>query len=240
MRLGYLDSSGGISAATLLAALLSAGADESALRAAVGTLDVPTFELRIDQMDTGQVASMGVTVRTKERDVTRRLRDIRGIFASSGLGEFPRRIAGEVYRRLAHAEARIHGTTPESVSFHEVGRLESIVCVAGAATALEMLNIDRMLASPISTGRGTVSTSHGILPIPAPATAELLRGLPAVHGGTTGELTTPTGAALVATLATEFGAEPPMTAVEVGYGATTLIGGTTRLTRVLVGEVPSG
>ncbi len=146
----------------------------------------------------------------------------------------------EVYRRLARAEARVHGTTTEAVVFHEVGQVESIVCVAGAAVAMETLRVDTVVASPISTGRGTVRTSHGVLRVPAPATAELLRGLPSIVGGRKGELTTPTGAALVASLASEIGPEPSMTGVAAGFGATTLAGGTTRLTRVVLGETPMG
>jgi uncharacterized protein (DUF111 family) len=236
VRFAYLDCSGGISPATLLASLLSAGADPSAVRAAAGTLDLPAFELHVDEVKAGSVAAMRVTVTSEEPTVTRRLGEVEGILRSGRLGDSASRLSVNVYRRLARAEARIHGTTPGAVAFHEVGQVEPIVCVAGAAVAMETLRIDRVVASPISTGRGTVRTSHGVLRVPVPATGELLRGLPSIVGGPKGELTTPTGAALVASLASDIGPEPPMGRVATGYGATRLAGGTTRLTRVVLGE----
>jgi uncharacterized protein (DUF111 family) len=237
VRLAYLDCSGGISAATLLASLLSAGGDPSAVRTAVGTLDLPALELQMDEVNAGSVVAIRVTVTSEERIATRRLGDVERILRSGRLGNSASRLSVEVYRRLARAEARIHGTTTEAVVFHEVGQVEPIVCVAGVAVAMETLLVQRVVASPISTGRGSVRTSHGILRIPAPATAELLHGLPSIVGGTEGELTTPTGAALVASLARDVGPEPRMTRLAAGYGATTLAGGATRLTRVVLGEI---
>lgn len=236
MRLAYLDCSAGISSATLLASLLSAGGDPSTVRAAVRTLDLPAFELQIDEVKAGSVVAIHVTVTSEERIETRRLGDIEAILGSGRLGDSARRLSVEVYRRLARAEARIHGTTPEAVLFHEVGQAEPIVCVAGAAVAIETIRVDRVIASPLATGRGTVQTSHGLLPVPAPATAELLRGLPTIVGGPMGELTTPAGAALVASLASEVGPQPPMVRVATGYGATTLAGEAIRLTRIMLGE----
>lgn len=236
MRLAYLDCSGGISPATLLASLLSAGADPSAVRASVRTLALPAFELEIEEVDAGSRAAIRVTVTSEEPTATRRLGEVEGILRSGRLGDSASRLSVEVYRRLARAEARIHGTTPEAVVFHEVGRVEPIVCVAGAAVAVETLHIDRVVASPISTGRGTVQTSHGVLRVPVPATAELLRGFSSIVAGPKGELTTPTGAALVTSLAGGMGPEPRMLRVATGYGATTLAGGATRLTRVVLGE----
>ncbi len=130
-----------------------------------------------------------------------------------------RDLAGRIFARLAEAEAKVHGTTIEKVHFHEVGAADSIADIVGAAVGWDLLGADRLVASPVPTGMGKIHIAHGECSIPAPATAELLRGIPLAESTTVGELTTPTGAAILATLADAFGPLPAMKIERIGYGA---------------------
>ena len=127
--------------------------------------------------------------------------------------------ASDVFRRLGEAEAQAHGVSIEQVHFHEVGAVDSICDIVGICMGLHLLNVDKIYCSAINVGSGTVKTEHGVLPVPAPATARLLDGKPVYARGPALELTTPTGAAIVTTLADGFGAMPPMTIRAIGYGA---------------------
>jgi uncharacterized protein (TIGR00299 family) protein len=149
----------------------------------------------------------------------RRWSDIRTLIGESGLPEVVRERATAVFQRLAEAEAKIHGCAVEDVHFHEVGAVDSIVDITGAVLALHLLGVERIVCSPLPTGRGFIRVAHGLMPLPAPATLELLRGLPVVPSDTEGELVTPTGAALMAALAEEWGPMPPMRPEAIGYGA---------------------
>jgi uncharacterized protein (TIGR00299 family) protein len=146
--------------------------------------------------------------------------------------------ARRVFERLAAAEGKVHGIAPERVHFHEVGAADAIVDIVGVCAGLAALGIDRVTCSPIATGSGTVECAHGTMPVPAPATAELLRGVPIAACDVTAELCTPTGAALLTTLAAEFAAVPPMRIDQIGYGAGTRDSASrANVLRVLVGEV---
>ena len=128
-------------------------------------------------------------------------------------------LARRIFTRLAEAEAKVHGTTIEKVHFHEVGAADSIADIVGAAVGWDLLGVDRIVASPVPTGMGKIQIAHGECSIPAPATAELLRGIPLAESAIEAELTTPTGAAILATLVDSFGPLPAMTIERIGYGA---------------------
>jgi pyridinium-3,5-bisthiocarboxylic acid mononucleotide nickel chelatase len=149
----------------------------------------------------------------------RHLSDIRALITGSRLPEVVKARALAIFQRLAEAEARVHACGVEEVHFHEVGAVDSIVDITGSVLALHLLGVERVACSPLPTGRGFVKTAHGLLPIPAPATLELLRGLPVVPSDVEGELVTPTGACLMACLAEEWGPMPPMRVEAIGYGA---------------------
>ncbi|MEZ5353477.1 MAG: nickel pincer cofactor biosynthesis protein LarC, partial [Bryobacteraceae bacterium] len=149
----------------------------------------------------------------------RHLHHISAMIDASSLTPGAKKRAHNIFAKLAEAEASVHGTSIEKVHFHEVGAVDSIADVCGAAQALDMLGIDRLVCSPVNTGSGTVHTEHGLLPVPAPATARLLEGVPVYARGPALELTTPTGAAIAATLASGFGALPTMRITATGYGA---------------------
>jgi uncharacterized protein (TIGR00299 family) protein len=220
-RLLYLDCIGGVAGDMLLGALLDAGADAGAVRTGLSRLDVDGLALALGATQRHGIRAARATVRGAAVQHRRTWSSIRPQIDAARLPERARARAQETFRRLAHAEARIHGVDPEDVHFHEVGAVDAIGEVCGVALALEDLGIERVVCSPLPVARGLIDAAHGRLPLPAPATLALLEGAP-LHGvGVEGELVTPTGAALVAALAEGYGPLPAMTLEAVGYGAGT-------------------
>jgi uncharacterized protein (TIGR00299 family) protein len=166
----------------------------------------------------------------------RGLREILDILERSRLAPAARDLAARIFRRLAEAEARVHGTTPERVHFHEVGAVDAIVDVAGACVGLHLLGVDAVHVGALPVGGGFVDGPHGRIPVPGPATAELLKGFPTLDPGIRRELVTPTGAAILTTLAAGAGTMPAMRVTAVGYGAGTMDLDTPNVLRVFVGE----
>ncbi len=222
MKIAYFDCFSGISGDMTLGALLACGADEAAFRDALARLDVPGYRLHIGRRKVEGLMATDVDVELLETDQGhgRHLADIEAIYAASGLSPGVRDKALAIFTRLAEAEARVHGTTPDKIHFHEVGAVDAIVDITGACILLEMLGVEAVCASPLPMSRGFVDCQHGRMPLPAPATMELLLGLPTYPVAVSGELVTPTGAAIVATLSEgRVGDPPPMTPQAVGYGA---------------------
>ena len=204
----------------VLGALIDAGLPLSALRDGLRTLDLTGYELHSEQVEQHSITGTRVLVRLDDpaEQPARSWSDIRTLIESSRLDEQPKRTAFEVFSALAEAEAAVHGTSPEDVHFHEVGAVDSIVDIVGAAIGLDLLGVERIFSGPISLGHGFVKTRHGLLPVPAPATAELLShgSAPTRTLDVEAELLTPTGAAILTTLA-EF-RRPVMRTSAVGYG----------------------
>ncbi len=216
-----LEPIGGVAGDMFLAAALDLGVDRGELGAQLATLGLPGWRLEVTRVQVGGIAAAHVEVRVEGRPAgERRLADLLAVVEHSGLSERARAAAGAIFQRLARAEARVHGVAVEEVHFHEVGAVDSIVDVCGAAVALELLGWPRAVAAPPELGSGFVTTAHGLLPVPPPAVLELLLGLPVRPGGPPGEAVTPTGAALLAGLF-EVGPLPPHRPTRVGYGAGT-------------------
>lgn len=209
----------GVAGDMALGALLDAGADPDAVRGILGGLEVPGWELVVNPTLRGGISAADVKVTVAESAVVRTAANILGLVGEAELPGRVRRRALGVFRALAAAESQLHGRPVEQVHFHEVGGLDAIVDIVGTCAALEVLDIGEVHVGPIALGQGMVRSAHGHLPIPAPATVELLRGAPVFGTDVAFELTTPTGAALMASLATRFGAMPAMTVAAVGYGA---------------------
>ena len=216
----WLDCFSGISGDMLLGALLDAGLDLDTLRAGLAKLPLAGYALEAERVTQHGISGTRLHVRLDEDapHAHRRLADITALLDGARLPERAHERALVIFRRLAEAEATIHGTTPAAVTFHEVGAVDSIVDIVGAALALELLDVEQVYCSDLPLTSGRVRSAHGALPAPAPATLELLRGTDAVWRSVPaeGELVTPTGAALVATLA-RF-ARPAMRIHRVGYG----------------------
>lgn len=239
MRIAYLDCASGISGDMTLGALLDAGAELAAIQAGIDSLGLPGCRLVCNEVKKNGFRATQIVVEHEPEHKHRHLHHITAMIDASSLNARQRDIATQIFRKLAEAEAKVHGTPIEKVHFHEVGAVDSIADIVGAAIGFDLLGIERIICSPIPTGHGTVEIAHGRCSIPAPATAELLRGIPLAALDVEGEFTTPTGAAIVATLADTFGPVPPMTIDHIGYGAGQKDFPQANILRLLVGELTS-
>lgn len=208
----WIDASSGASGDMLLGALAGAGVPLEVLQSAVDAVAPEPITLRVEQVTRNGLAATRVHVEISESHHHRTWRDVRALLAGHDA-------ALAAFERLAVAEAAVHGTTPEEVHFHEVGALDAIADVVGVTAGFAYLGATSVVVSPVAVGSGTVQAAHGTLPVPPPAVVELLRGAPSYAGPVAREMCTPTGAALLASLATGWGPQPPMTVAEVGVGA---------------------
>lgn len=218
MKICYFDAFSGISGDMTVGALLDAGADWPALEAALRSLNLGA-SFRVEKTKRKGIAASKFTVESADQTKHRHLPHIEKIILAGELSKKAQANALAVFQRLGEAEARSHDVPIERVHFHEVGAVDSICDIAGACVALELLGVEQVYSSRVNVGSGTVNTDHGVLPVPTPATAELLKEKPVYSAGPETELTTPTGAALLATLANDFGALPPVRVLSQGFGA---------------------
>jgi uncharacterized protein (TIGR00299 family) protein len=236
MRIAYLDCASGISGDMTLGALVDAGADLAAIQVGIDSLGLPSCRLVASEVKKRGFRATKITVEHEPEHKHRHLHHIKAMIDGSTLSARQKELATKIFRRLAEAEAKVHGSTIEKVHFHEVGAVDSIADIVGSAIGFDLLGIEKVVCSPVPTGRGFVEIAHGRCSIPAPATGELLRGVPFAPLDVEGELTTPTGAAIVAALADEFGPLPAMTVERIGYGAGQKDFEQPNLLRILVGD----
>ncbi len=204
----------------ILGALVDAGVSIDALRSELARLDLPGYEIQAEKVKRSGIAATKVHVLIDQKDqMARNIRDIIRIAEGSSLSPEVKAKSVRIFQRLADVEAKIHATTPDKVHFHEVGAVDAIVDIVGSVIGLELLGASRIMASAINVGSGAVQTAHGILPVPAPATVELLTGIPIYQSPTEFELATPTGAAIISTLGSSFGNLPPTNITRIAYGA---------------------
>ena len=218
-KVAYFDCASGISGDMTLGAMIDAGVDPNQLNDAIGSLGLPGCRILANESHKNGFRATQVTVEYEPEHAHRHLSDILGMIDQGRLSDRQKDIARRIFTRLAEAEAKVHGTSVEKVHFHEVGAADSIADIVGTAVGWDILGIERAVASPVPTGTGTVKIAHGRCAIPAPATAELLRGIPLAECSVPFEMTTPTGAAILATLIDSFGPLPAMTVQEIGYGS---------------------
>jgi uncharacterized protein (TIGR00299 family) protein len=217
----YFDAFSGISGDMTVGALLDLGLPLADLERAIRGLGLDDCELTLTRKDDGAIHAAKFDVRTTAAQPERTFPTVRAILARGSLPPRVRERAVETFRALAEAEAKVHGTTPDHVHFHEVGAVDAIVDIVGAALGIETLAIDAIYVSPLPLGSGTVESAHGTIPVPGPATIELLRGFAVRPGDGEGELVTPTGAAILRGFGAVSGAPPSFVAGRVGYGAGT-------------------
>lgn len=237
----YLDCFAGISGNMLLGALLDAGAPEELLRAELAKMPLAGYELTISRVEKGGISAVYLDVQVDESvHEHRTLADIVSMIDNSALTPAVKDIAKRVFTRLAEAEGKVHGVPAEVVHFHEVGAVDSIVDIVGIAWALDYFKIEHIFASRLHVGNGFVKCCHGLMPVPAPATAELLHGIPYYQGEIAKELVTPTGAAVLATLGNGYGSMPEnFTSSQIGYGAGTWNLDIPNVLRLYLGSVTS-
>jgi uncharacterized protein (TIGR00299 family) protein len=239
MKLAYFDCFSGISGDMTLGALVDAGCSADLLRGELKSLQVPGWTLTTEKVWKNGMAATHVRVQTEDQRKHRSLSTILEILTNSQLAPPVRERASRIFQKLGEAEAYVHDAPLEKVHFHEVGAVDAIVDIVGSCIGFHALGIERFACSPLNVGGGTAKTAHGVLPVPAPATARLLQGAPTFSNGVQRELVTPTGAAIVATLCDSFGPQPPMTVSAIGYGAgITDLEGQPNVVRIMIGESP--
>jgi len=237
MKTLYFDCFAGASGDMILGAMVAAGVDPNALREQLALLNVEGFKIDFEAVNRSGLSATYARVETVHEHKHRHLADIRRIIESSGVAAGAKDLALRIFTRLAEAEARVHNEPIEKVHFHEVGALDAIVDVVGAAICFDLMKIDRFVSSPLHVGSGMVQMAHGRFPVPPPAVTELLRGVPFYSGDIKGELLTPTGAAIITTVCNEFGPIPSIKTDCTGYGAGTReYEDFPNVLRVLIGE----
>ncbi len=222
MKIAYFDCFAGASGDMLVAAMLDAGLDAEFLKAQLATLGIKNLNIKLTVTRRCGLRAISFEPVTPEQRHHRKLEQITKIISQSKISEQAKKTAIAIFERIAQAEATVHNKEPQDISFHEVGALDSIVDIVSASVGLHALGIDKVYCSALSVGGGTVKCAHGLLPVPAPATAELLKGIPINGGPTQAELLTPTAAAILTTIVDRFCPLPAMKIDSVGYGAGSL------------------
>jgi uncharacterized protein (TIGR00299 family) protein len=220
VRVAHFDCFSGISGDMVLGAVIDAGVPADAIRSVLDSLGLP-IKLEVEKVKRCGFAATKATVEAADQEDYRFLPDVEAILATGTLTPGQRALATTIFRKVAVAESTAHGMPLERVHFHEVGALDSIADIVGAAVGLDLLGVDRFTSSPVPTGSGTVKCAHGIMPVPTPGTAELLKGVPLAPSTIKTELTTPTGAAILTAVVTEYTATPTMTIERIGHGSGT-------------------
>ena len=237
MKLAYFDCFSGISGDMTLGALVDAGVPVEQLRAELQGLDVPGWQINAGKVWKNGMSATHVSVKTEDTHTHRSLTTILEIIEKAKLAGPVKERASMIFRKLGEAEASVHNVPLEKIHFHEVGAVDAIVDIVGACVGFAALGIEKFACSALNVGGGTAKMAHGILPVPAPATAKLLVGKPTYSNGVLKELVTPTGAAIVATLCDSFGPQPAMAVSAIGYGAgTTDLEGQPNVMRLMIGD----
>jgi len=241
----YFDCFSGISGDMTIGALLDLGLDQVSFLAALESLSVDGYRLKISPKTIRGIAvtDFDVIIESDPKVHThhhRHLQDIVEIIEKSAIDKDAKILSRSIFETIAHAEAQVHQQSVDQVHFHEVGAIDSIVDIVGAAVCISMLKPDLIVASPLHVGSGTVTCAHGVLPVPAPATLKILEGIPIYATGVVGELVTPTGAAIIKHLASDFLTLPPMTIEKTGYGAGKKDFDHLNALRVLSGKIETG
>lgn len=237
-RIAYFDCLSGISGDMTLGALVDLGAEIEAIEAAVRSMGLPDISIGSSIVKKCGFRAVSIQIDHPPEHAHRHLHHIDAMIdGATEIDDDAKELAHQIFHQVAVAEAKVHGTTIEKVHFHEVGAIDSIADIVGAAVGIRALGIDSVFASAVPTGTGSITIAHGRVAVPAPATAELLRGIPIAPCEIEAELTTPTGAAILKATSSGFGSMPGMTIEAVGYGAGTMdLEGQANVLRVLIGQ----
>jgi len=239
VTVAYFDCFAGISGNMVLGAFINLGLDIEEFKEAMSLLPIEGYIIEHQEVKKQGIAATHVDIQVTQEQPHRHLYHIEEIIMASQLPREVQELALKIFTRLAEAEAKVHNTTIERIHFHEVGAVDAIIDIVGAAWGIHKLGITKVYASPLHVGKGVVKCAHGLMPIPAPATAELLKGAPTYSGEIQGELVTPTGAAIITTLTQEFGEQPLLKVKHIGYGAGTWDLAIPNLLRISLGEEAS-
>ena len=236
MRIAYFDCFSGISGDMFVGALLDAGLKIEILEKELNKLNLSGYQLEVNKVLKKGISASQFKVKIQEKGVERRFKDILNILEESKLDEEIKNEVKKIFFKIAEAESKIHQEDIEKIHFHEIGGLDSIIDISSAVIGIKALEIKEIYSSPLPLGKGFVKCAHGILPLPAPATLELLKNIPTYSGGMESEMVTPTGASIISTLTKDFGERPLMKIEKIGYGAGEREFSIPNLLRVSIGE----
>jgi len=236
MKIAYFDCFSGISGDMTVGALLDAGLKIETLEKELNKLGLSGYQLEVNKVAKKGISATQFNVKIKEEGVERRFKDILDILEESKLNEEIKKETKKIFFNIAQAESKIHRKDIDKIHFHEIGGLDSIIDITSAVIGIKTLGIEEIYSSALPVGKGFVKCAHGVIPVPAPATLELLKNIPTYSGGTESEMITPTGAAIIGTLAKSFGERPLMKIERIGYGAGEKEFTIPNLLRVSIGE----
>jgi uncharacterized protein (TIGR00299 family) protein len=237
MKIAYFDCFSGIAGDMILGALLNLGVKSTFLQKELQKLPLTGYEMNVQSVECNHIAATDVTITIKEDQHHRHLSDITDLLDSSTLSSEVKNLSKNIFTNLATAEATVHRISMDDVHFHEVGAVDSIIDIVGAVIGITHLGIQKIYCSPLPLGHGFVTCAHGLLPLPAPAAVELLKGIPVYTVDRNQETVTPTGAAIMTTLAAQFGEMPPMRITHIGYGSGKIHSDYPNLLRVFLGDL---
>jgi len=237
MRIAYLNCFSGISGDMIIGALIDAGLKKERLEKELNKLNLSGYRLEVKKVVKKGISATNVKVKIEEEGIARKLKDIVDIIDKSTLNLRDKKQIKKIFYKIGKAEAQIHQKDIESVHFHEVGGMDSIIDITSAVVGLRLLGIKEVYASALPLGHGFVKCAHGSIPVPAPATLELLKGVPVYDGGVNSEMVTPTGAGIVTSYVKKFEKRPLMEVKKVGYGAGEKDFAIPNLLRITIGEI---
>lgn len=237
MKVLYFDCFNGISGDMILGAIFDLGLDREAWLRELNKIEISGYRVEIEKKRKGPLMGTDVNIIVEDRVTHRHAKEILNMVSNSSLDDEIKEKSLKILTRIAQVESSIHNEPLEEVHLHELGGIDTIVDVVGSIIGLKLLGIERVYSSPLPLGEGFVETAHGRLPIPAPATAELLKGVPVYSNGMKGELVTPTGAGIISTLSYSFGPIPPITIEKIGYGAGKKDFAIPNMLRAIMGEL---
>lgn len=232
----YFDAFAGLSGDMILGSLINLIGDKDWFINEINKINIPDFEVTIEDKKVKGITSLKVNITFKEQKAHRHLKHINEIIDNSPYNKNVKNLAKEIFKNLAQAEALVHNSTIEKVHFHEVGAIDSIIDIVGCTILLDKINADEICCSSLPVGHGFVKCDHGKMPLPAPATIELLKGIPVYNAGIEGEFVTPTGASIIKTVCTNFDGFPDISIEKIGYGSGTIEREIPNLLRVVFGN----
>lgn len=236
MEIAYFDCFSGISGDMILGSLIDLGLDIEYLKNEFKKINLSGYEINAEKIKKRDISCIKVNITVKDKQKHRSLKEINALIDKSELNPEVKKKSKDIFLKLAKAESKVHNIDIDKIHFHEIGAIDSILDIIGAVIGLDKLNLKKIYCSTIPVGRGFVKSAHGKLPIPAPATSELLKGIPTYSTKVEGELVTPTGAAIISSLTENFGEMPLMKIEKIGYGAGKSDFDHPNLLRIFVGE----
>jgi len=237
MTIAYFDCFSGIAGDMILGALIDLGVDSEYLKKELKKIDISGYKFEVQTVEKNHINATDVIITVNEKQQHRNLADINEIINKSKLASNVKELSKKIFYRLAKAESKIHNISIKKVHFHEVGAVDSIIDIVGTVIALKKLKIKQVFCSKIPLGSGFTKCSHGVIPIPAPATVELLKNVPVYQTDAKHEMVTPTGAAVITTLTNKYGKMPSMKIKRIGYGAGKIKSKKPSLLRIFLGEL---